>query len=142
MPCINFQIDPCIGPLLDLGISAPLSLAPTGIRPTIYWFKAVADTGSTNTCVSPNAIAQAGLPLTGQAQVGTINVVTTTNVYSADLFLRYVFAGGINEFAFRNLPVTQLIAPSANNDALLGMDILRLGIFVINGHTMTGTFCW
>jgi hypothetical protein len=46
MPCINFQIDPCIGPLLDLGISAPLALAPAGIRPTIYWFKAVADTGS------------------------------------------------------------------------------------------------
>jgi hypothetical protein len=142
MPCVNFQIDPCIGPLLDLGISAPLSLTASGVQPLICWIKAVADTGATNTCISPSAIARVGLPLTGQAQVGTVNEIRTANVYSADLFLRCTFAGKSSEFPFRNVAVTELIAPSPKNDALLGMDILRLGILVANGQTMTGTFCW
>jgi hypothetical protein len=78
----------------------------------------------------------------GQAQVGTVNQITTANIYSADLFLRYTFAGGVNEFAFRTVPVTELLAPSPKSDALLGMDILRLGILVTNGQTMTAIFCW
>src|SRR5208283_5784160 len=102
MPCVNFQIDPCIGPLLDLGISSPLSLAPSGVPPMICWIKAVADTGATNTCVSPSAIARASLPLIGQAQVGTPNKIKTASVYSSDLFLRCTFVGKTTEFAFRD----------------------------------------
>lgn len=142
MPCINFQIDPCIGPLLDLGVSPPLSLTANGIQPPIVWIKAVADTGATNTCVSPNATTRAGLPLTGQVNVGTLHQIVIANVYSADLFVKCTFGANAIEYGFRDVPITEFAQPSPKNDALLGMDILRCGIFVTNGQTMLATFCW
>jgi hypothetical protein len=106
------------------------------------WIKAVVDTGATNTCISPDAIMRAGLPLTGQVYVGTIDQMRTAKVYSADLFVRCTFAGNAIQYGFRDVPVTEFLQPTSKNDALFGMDILRFGIFVMNGQTMAATFCW
>jgi hypothetical protein len=74
--------------------------------------------------------------------VGTINYLTPVNIFSADLFIRYTANGNTYEHAFRDREIAEFLQPSSKNDALLGMDILRLGILVTNGQTMTATFCW
>ena len=145
MPCSTFPISPIGCPILDIGLSSPLSAAApasTATPPPIHWFRALADTGCSHTAIHASVAQQVGLQPVSQ---GTINSTTQTvavNIYLADLFLRYNLVGRTFEFAFRNRLISQLHLQNPDFEALLGMDLLGVGMLVVNGPTGTATFCW
>jgi hypothetical protein len=143
MPCSTFPIDPVYGPMLDIGIAAPLSLTPSGVPlPLINWVKAIADTGCSHTSISTVAAGRIGLPIINQTTVGSTTQLVPANIYLADLFLRWNDRGQTLEFAFRDRPMTELLRSTPANEALLGMDMLECGTFSLNGESKMATFCW
>jgi hypothetical protein len=143
MPCCTFPVDPVYGPVLDIGIAAPLSLTPAGAPlPSINWIKAIADTGSSHTSIATVAAGRIGLPIINQTTVGSTTQLVPANIYLADLFLRWNDRGQTLEFAFRDRPMTELVRATPANEALLGMDMLEFGTFSLNGENKTATFCW
>lgn len=143
MPCNTFPIDPAAGPLLDIGIAPALSLMPPGSAPPpIRWIKAVADTGCSHTAIHSGVALTANLPLISKVVVNSTTHSVVANVYLGDLVLRYTIFNNSYEFFFRDRPFTELIQNNPNYDALLGMDILGLGLFSVNDHTKLATFCW
>ena len=129
--------------VVDLGISSPLSLvAPGAPPPQIHWVKALADTGCTHTSIFSGPANAVGLSVVIQTSVQSTTQAVTADVYVADLFIRWSLLGRVFEFPFRDRRLLQLIRPNPAFEALLGMDILGIGIFVVNGQTGSASFCW
>jgi hypothetical protein len=143
MPCINFPIDPAIGPVVDIGIAQPTSLAIQGSPPpAIRWLKAIADTGCTTTSIHTDVAKALSLPVISQAAVQSTTQTVVVNVYLVDLFIRVPFGPTAFEWPFKDRPVMELLHASATHDALLGMDMLGMGMFNVNGLIRAATFCW
>ena len=143
MPCISFPIDIVVGPVLEIGISSPLSLATHGAPPPqIHWFKALADTGCSHTSIHSDVAAKAGLTVISKALVKSTTHSVAVDVYLGDLFLRVTMGTRVFEFPFRDRSFAQLLNASPSFDALLGMDIFSYGTLVINGDLRQATFCW
>jgi hypothetical protein len=146
MPCVTFPIDPAIGPVLDIGIAAPLSLiasqSAVQMPPPIHWIKAIADTGCSHTSIHSSVASLAGLSVISQALAQSTMQIATINVYLCDLFVRLIYGQTVIEYAFRDRPISELLHRSTTHDALLGMDLIGLGTFFTNGLTRTATFCW
>jgi hypothetical protein len=144
MPCITFPIDPAIGPVVDIGIALPNSLATQGAPPApIHWVKAIADTGCSHTSVHTSVAAGVGLPIIAQANVqSTTQNAVPANVFLVDIFLRVNSGGSVFEWAFRDRPVLELLRASLTHEALLGMDLMGTGTFNVNGLLKMATFCW
>lgn len=85
-------------------------------------FMAIWDTGATNSAITPQVVAAAGLKPSGQIVVNTAGGDVTTNTYLVHLLLPM-------GLVIPNLTVTE--APLAGADALIGMDIIGLGDFSI-----------
>lgn len=142
MPCITFPINPSNVPLLEIGISTPQSLAPVGTIPTINWIKAIADTGCTSTSIFSGAATKAGLQIVSKGMVNSTTHSVPVNIYYGDLILRYSYGSKPFEFRFFDRSFLELVRPDPNFEALLGMDILSIGSYHINGLTKQATFCW
>jgi len=146
MPCSTFPIDPLYGPVIDIGIAAPLSLAPTGAPPPpITWIKAIADTGCTHTSIFTDAAKKIGIPVISKTTVNSTTQAVPADVYLADLFLRWSHPwapGQVFEYPFRDRRMLELIRSTPANEALLGMDIMGIGTMYVNGQNGTATFCW
>lgn len=143
MPCSTFPIDPALGPVVEIGISPPRSLlAANAPAPAITWIKAIADTGCTHTSIFGGAATRAGLQVVSKTTVNSTSHSIPANVYLGDLFLKYSVANTAFEFRFRDRPFLELIRGDPNFESLLGMDILSIGTFYVNGQTKTATFCW
>jgi hypothetical protein len=143
MPCVTFQIEP-IGPTLQIGISSPRFLIATGAaNPPIVWIKAVADTGCTHTSIHSSIARRCGLNIVGRSNAITPAGIAATNNYFGDIFINSMVSG-ITPYLwpFPDRGLVELLHQNPNFDALLGMDILRLGSFNLNGITKQGIFCW
>ena len=143
MPCINLPINP-IGPTLDIGISLPLSLNPAGAaHPQISWFRAIADTGCSHTSIHSSVATKCGLAVLGKGGARTPGGNTVVNIYHGDLLLRSLI-GWISPFEWRlsDRGLVEMVNQNPDFDALLGMDILNLGIFTTNGGLKQATFSW
>lgn len=143
MPCINFPIDP-IGPILEVGSSSPNSLRSHGAPPpAISWFKALVDTGCSGTSIHASAARQCGIRVIGKSAIVTATGVVPVNVFYGDLHIRSLlswqtpFQSRFDDQSFAELPHKH---PSF--DVLLGMDVLNLGSFSMNGGSRQATFCW
>ena len=89
MPCIILPLDPVLGPVLDIGISAPTATMASGSpRPAIHWIKAIADTGCSNTAVHTSVTPICGLRTIGKALTNTAAGPVPINVFLADIFIR------------------------------------------------------
>jgi hypothetical protein len=143
MPCILIPFS-VVGPLLEIGIAAPVSLAPHGAPPTpITWIKAIADTGCSHTALFSGVATAAGLPIIGKTQVHNTSQIVSADIYLGDLIIRCGLPGNrVFEFPFRDRRFTELLQGGPNHNALLGMDILGLGVFTTNGLLASATFCW
>lgn len=143
MPSILLPLDP-IGPTLEIGISAPASLLPQGSPPpTIHWFKAIADTGCSDTAMHSSVAAQCGLQIIGKATASTPGGNPAINIYYGDLFLRSLVSWQSPfEWPFRDRRFAEMVQKNPNFEALLGMDILSMGVFVTNGGNKQASFSW
>ena len=106
------------------------------------WVSAVADTGATGSCISAAAAARAGLILIGEREVTSITQATTVNVYLGTLWIRAAVEGVPFTWSFENRTFMEFGTASPDCDALLGMDILSLGLLAVNGPAKTTTFAW
>src|SRR4051812_7329105 len=133
MPCINIPLDP-IGPLIEIGISYPSSQLSQGDpEPPIRWIRAVADTGCSHTSVHSSIAAACELPIISVGRAHTPGGVVTTNIYHGDLLLRPVIGHGPFEWRFWDRQFIEMVNPNPEFEALLGMDVLSQGMFVVNG---------
>ncbi len=140
MPCINIPIDP-IGPVIEIGVSQPTSTA-NGTHPTVYWIKAVVDTGCSHTSIHTSVAVKCGLTVLGKASANTPGGAHAVNLYHGDLFLRPIIRGKPFEFPFNDRGLVEMTHQNPDFDALLGMDILNYGTFHTNGVLKQATFCW
>jgi hypothetical protein len=144
MPCITLPLDPGIGPIVELGVSAAAALLPAGSpRPPIQWIRAVADTGCSHTSVHTSIAVNCGLKLISKGTTNTPGGQVPCNIYHGDLFLKIALPNGQQfEFPFRGRGIIELVNKIPSLDALLGMDMLSMGTFHVNGLTKNATFCW
>jgi hypothetical protein len=143
MPCINIPIE-AIGPAIDIGISLPASLAPTGSPPqTITWFKGIVDTGCSHTSIHSSVATACGLTVMGKSGVTTTAGNVAVNVYHGDMAIRSLINWATPfEWVFNDRGLLEMVHKNPAFDILLGMDILNLGMFVSNGGLKQASFCW
>ncbi len=143
MPCTTFTLDPTFGPIAEIGIAAPASFQVKGSpAPPISWIKSIADTGCATTSVFSGVAANAGLLVVGKTSVISTTHTMAANVYLGDLFLRGSYLGAPMIIPLPDRQFIELIQSNPNFDALLGMDVFRLGTLVVNGHAGAATFAW
>lgn len=105
----------------DVGVTATNPSAP--VLDTPLNLKAVWDTGATGTVVTSAVVAQCGLVQTGMARVETANGAAVKPTYIIDLYLP-------NRVCVPGVRVTEGDLP-ADDDLLIGMDIIGEGDFVV-----------
>ena len=144
MPCVNIPINPLVGPTLEIGIALPLSQVPAGQpRPQIRWFKAIADTGCTHTSIHTSIATTCGLNVIGKGNSSTAGGNRAVNVYFGDLYVRSQIAWVTPfEWQFADRGLVEMVHQNPNFDALLGLDILNLGTFIMHGGLKLATFSW
>jgi hypothetical protein len=142
MPCINFPIEP-IGPVLEIGLSKAKAFTTEGETPPIVWAKAIADTGCTTTSVHTGLAQSAGLQVVGKANVLSTTHTVPANLYLGNLYLEWTLLNGsVINMTFPDQQFLELHQCSPHHQALLGMNVLGIGQFSINGMAKLATFCW
>ena len=143
MPSVSLPIS-AVGPTLEIGIATPASLlAADAPKPQIQWFKAIADTGCSHTSIHSSVAAKCGLKVLSKTTATTPGANVAVNIYHGDLFLRSMVSW-ITPFdwGFGDRGFVEMVNPNPNFDALLGMDVLSFGVFVVNGGLKQATFSW
>lgn len=131
MPIKNFQaftlrFDGRTNQLVtDIGISLPFNPQnqPNPIPP-INTFKAIWDTGATNSCITENVISALGLQPIGKIPNHTANGVRESNQYLVNVYLP-------NKVAIPMVRVIDCHQLTGGVDILIGMDIIGIGDFSI-----------
>lgn len=110
--------------------------ALTGEKKEWKTFKAVWDTGATNSVISNNVISQLSLVPTGKTEVRTAAGTGEKNTFIVDIRLP-------NKIVFKDLMVTDGELGS-QFDVLVGMDIISSGDFSISNtsNKTIFTFCY
>ena len=97
-------------------------------------FKAIWDTGATNSVITKNVVDKLGLVPTGMTKVLGVNSCSEQPTFLINLVLP-------NKVAVLNINVTQCDLNSGGNDVLIGMDVISIGDFSVSHHGKT-TFCF
>jgi predicted aspartyl protease len=95
-------------------------------------YKALYDTGATNSSVSPQVVADLNLPSIGAKKVGVGGGELETTSHLVNIALP-------NKVMFQMMPVAK-IALQGDIDVLIGMDVLGVGDFAVTHHDGTTTF--
>lgn len=110
-------------------VAQPSVLHPDLEKKTFVKFKAIWDTGATNTVITQNVVNALNLIPTGKAPMFSVNKLSHVDTYIIDIGLPM----GV---LFQNVSV--LCGEINNTDILIGMDIIQSGDFSIsnsNGRT-------
>ena len=104
-----------------------VSAVPSGKK-----YRALYDTGATNSSVSPQVVSDLGLPSIGATEVGVGGGKLTTNSHLVNIALP-------NKVIF---PMMRVAAIALHNgmDVLIGMDIIGSGDFAVTHQYGTTTF--
>lgn len=96
-------------------------------------YRALYDTGATNSAVSPRVVSELNLASTGAMNVGVGggNHATTSHIVNIAL---------PNRVMFQMIQVVKLELPHGDIDVLIGMDILGEGDFSVTHHRRMTTF--
>jgi len=109
--------------LTDVEITHPSALIPDLKDKNFSKFKAVWDTGATNTVITKKIVEALELVPTGKAEMFSVNKKSTVDTYIIDIGLP-------NKVLLRDVNV---ICGEINNiDVLIGMDIIQSGDFSIS----------
>lgn len=110
----------------ECGISFAFDPASGEPHPQAHPFKAIWDTGATNSVISQAVIDKCELVATGTTQVNHAHGIAETGTYLVSIFLP-------NGVVFPGLRVTRGIPSGA--DILIGMDIMNQGDFAVTNHS-------
>lgn len=91
-------------------------------HPNFKKFKAIWDTGATNSVISTNVVKSLNLKPTGKTDICHANGKSTVNTYSVNILLP-------NEVGFSSMRVTE--GQLSDIDVLIGMDIISVGDFSV-----------
>jgi hypothetical protein len=142
MPCLNLPIEP-VGPVIELGISAPLSQQTQGSGSLpVQWIRAIVDTGCTHTSLHSSIAHGCGLSAISKGSANTPGGNVITNIYHGDLVLKPLIGNSPFEWRFPDWQIIEMVSPNPAFDALLGMDLIRSGLLTINATIGVATFCW
>jgi len=109
--------------LSDVKVSAHKELVPDA---ELKDFKAIWDTGATNTAISERVAEQCKLVPIAKATSNTANGQRRVNVYLIDLYLpNNVIIGGVRATEFTAVE---------GSDLLIGMDVIGMGDLAISNH--------
>jgi predicted aspartyl protease len=103
----------------DVGVSAA---SWTVDKPKLEQYRAIWDTGATNTVITSKVAVDLGLKPISRTQVKTASGTADCNVYLVDMVLP-------SRIGIQNVRVTEGIL--ADFDVLIGMDIIGLGDFAV-----------
>ncbi len=114
----------------DCQVALPLAVDPNKQK-QFFSFKAIWDTGATNSVITDNVAKQVSLVPTGKAEAHGVHGKSTVNTFIVDILLP-------NRVCIPNVRVSEgkLLDKI---DILIGMDIIQLGDFAIsntNGKTI------
>ena len=107
--------------ITDCGIS--LANVPGTLVHPVNGFKALWDTGATNTVITQEVVDKCGLKPTGMVMVHGVNSETLSETYLVDVYLP-------NKVAIQGVNVTK--GALKNAQILIGMDIITSGDFTIS----------
>lgn len=119
-------------PVLTTEVEIFPAFLPNQPLPQAKKYKAVYDTGATNSTISPTVVADLGLPSTGAVQVGVAGGTLTTTSHVVNIALP-------NKVMFPMVRVTKT-ALKGGFDVLIGMDILGTGDLAVTHHQGKTTF--
>jgi hypothetical protein len=145
MPCLSFLYNAVSGPIIQVAILPPKP--PTGGLSNLTLYAALLDTGASATCISADAVKDAGLlPIGKQGMVG-VGGVSATNLYQFHVGIaqnQTIQPTGGTSVSFALFPVQGMEfvkTGGATFDVLIGRDILCKGHLSVSadGH---GVFCW
>lgn len=119
-------------PVLSTDVEIFPAFQPPQPVPAGKKYKAVYDTGATQSAVSPTVVHDLGLPSIGAAQVGTAGGALNTTAHLINIGLP-------NMVMFPMVRVTKATLRSPF-DVLIGMDILGTGDLAVTHHQGKTTF--
>lgn len=109
--------------LSDVKVSAHKELMPNAVSKD---FKAIWDTGATNTAISERVVNECNLVPISKATSNTANGQRIVNVYLIDLYLpNNVIIGGVRATEFTAVE---------GSDLLIGMDVIGMGDLAISNY--------
>lgn len=115
--------------LSDVKVSAHKELVPEAI---LADFKAIWDTGATNTAISERVVKQCNLKPISKGTSNTANGQRVVNIYLIDLYLpNNVIIGGVKASEFTAVE---------GSDLLIGMDVIGMGDLAISNYMGKTTF--
>ncbi len=117
----------------DCQIALPSAVDPNRQKKFIT-FKAIWDTGATNTVITENVAKQVALNPTGMTETYGVHGKNIVHTYIIDILLP-------NNVCIPNIQVTEGILFS-EVDILIGMDIIQLGDFNISNSSGKTTFSY
>jgi predicted aspartyl protease len=107
--------------LVDVQLSEAWDPAiPGSTAPSYYSAKALIDTGSTMTMITPQTAAAMSLPVIGQTSISHAGGIERKNVYAVNVVLR-------NQVQFPGVNAVEVSCPNGEFGALIGMDIILGG---------------
>jgi len=101
--------------------------------PPFVRLNAMLDTGTTVTAVTSPALAPLGLTPSGTAQTITAGGNVVVNYYEVSLTNLLPGAAFAPLMARGMWTVTQLLRSASGLDAILGMDVIREGLLIVDG---------
>jgi len=107
----------------EVGVTDPIQTRLDNKPETPLVFKAIWDTGATNTAITNKVVQQLNLQPTGMIKVSTANGDFNANTYVIDLWLP-------NKIRIAGLKVNEGTVMGA--DLLIGMDVMNLGDFSVS----------
>lgn len=91
-------------------------------------YRAIWDTGATNTAVTPRVVSECGLIPIGQTKVVGVHGQKLSNIYLIDVCLP-------NKVVVPEITVSEVPGLTGEgDDVLLGMDIIGLGDFAVSNY--------
>ena len=123
---------------LEVGISE-LSAGSDG-PPAITWAPAKIDTGASATAIPQTVIGTVGLEAVSRTTARTANGTVQTDIVEGDLYLKYTEAGQERIQIFPQRRLCSLADGGNPRPALIGMDLLSLGLLVVYGRLNTADF--
>ena len=133
------------------GLTWPVTFldANTALSPTapVHDCIALVDTGASTTCIDKSVATELQLPPLGKTPMATAGGEVATNNYLVHVALRVPVAPnkeGIepNQWPlFRNIHVSEVDLAGTAYRALIGCDLLRIGVLTI-AHDGHYTFAW